>query len=720
MSVRPLFAGILVSALTMAVAGCTGDTLYDESAAQTGSDVIAFDSYVGRELTRTAWPSGKTGDITTLSALRLAGGFGVMAQYTGTEQAKDNAATVLDNGAINFMWNQQVHFSSGTWIYTPLKYWPNGNGEASDATGMGATRDYVSFAAYAPYATTPTSEATTGITAISADTKTAYQQAITYTSNITNPADDFVDLLVAEPLLDQYKQAVDGRLTFDFTHALAKLKLQVQAIFDATTSDATDSKDTETKILIDKVSIKLPTCTGGNYCLFQKKWEYGSYDDGTEYRSYVGGTDDMVSAGFVATDLRVPSSLDMTDNDAIYSAFDDLMGVSENVANLLASGGDIGLIPNTGTGHTDGGISVTIDYYVLTRDDRLVRTGKISKVKNSITRDIPTTDFTIDANKEYTLKMILGMTSVKFEVVEIDDWGYGQPTILFGAPLYQWDEQTGTQSKTDAIVLNPTIANWATPASSTPVTATTGGVTLSITDIGGTATDYFSDADDAFHNSIQLWGFDGGSDVLCRAITVYKADDWTSNTSWPTSDSNGNTLTFQALSKPWYMTGNPASADDDVVVKYTVNDSQNNELIWAKTSLGNYQSSTTPSNALRLIFQHPCAAVRFVNDGATCPSGTYLGKITIEDLYNQGHYSQSDGWTDYSTIDTEHYFQTAQYGVDKYVIPQDVSGLTMKVTLINSADETEYNTYSLTLPDGITWQSGHRYEVKISGTFAAK
>lgn len=66
-------------------------------------------------------------------------GFGVFAYYTGQ-------STWNNTGAFkpNFMYNQHVTYNSG-WTYTPVKYWPNTEG------------DKISFFAYAPHSTTANS-----------------------------------------------------------------------------------------------------------------------------------------------------------------------------------------------------------------------------------------------------------------------------------------------------------------------------------------------------------------------------------------------------------------------------------------------------------------------------------------------------------------------------------------------------------------------------------
>ena len=122
-------------------------------------------------------------------------GFGVFAYYTGAttwESAKASATP-------NFMYNQQVTYSSG-WTYTPVKYWPNANGEK------------VSFFAYAPY--------TSNTTGFSTNTD-AGAPIISYTWEASN------DLLY-DKQIDQVKGTVSSAVTFTFKHALAKVEFKIR------------------------------------------------------------------------------------------------------------------------------------------------------------------------------------------------------------------------------------------------------------------------------------------------------------------------------------------------------------------------------------------------------------------------------------------------------------------------------------------------------------
>ena len=113
---------IFAASSLLMLASCSESNDFVNNVAQ--DSPIAFSAYNGNG-TRV----GYAGDISSTTLQTT--GFGVFAYNTG---ASDYGATGYStmattgetpNWAPNFMWNQQVTYSSG-WVYTPLKYWPNG------------------------------------------------------------------------------------------------------------------------------------------------------------------------------------------------------------------------------------------------------------------------------------------------------------------------------------------------------------------------------------------------------------------------------------------------------------------------------------------------------------------------------------------------------------------------------------------------------------------
>ena len=198
----------LGAALTvlLAVACSSGDGPGTEAPA-TEPVAVAFSATVPAFATRSI--------VNDTEDLRTAG-FGVFAYYTGNVDWN----TAKSTSAPNFMYNQQVNYGSGSWTYTPVKYWPNDNQPADDSGATGSqTHSYVSFFAFAPY--NGDGLALSGNTATGAPT-------ITYTWGATN------DLLYAEPVKNCYKTmpagygTVTGQVPFTFRHALALVEFRVR------------------------------------------------------------------------------------------------------------------------------------------------------------------------------------------------------------------------------------------------------------------------------------------------------------------------------------------------------------------------------------------------------------------------------------------------------------------------------------------------------------
>ena len=157
-----------------------------------------------------------------------AAGFGVLAYMKGTNGATTcyDGGDNWNSGAPNFMYNQQVSWSTDHWTYSPVKYWPNDNNPADGSGAEGSqTNSYVSFFAYAPYTDLSSSPAI-GITGLSANSATT-------APTITYVWDAEADLLYdAKPDCYKTDAAGDGRVSgavqFSFKHALAQVKFKVR------------------------------------------------------------------------------------------------------------------------------------------------------------------------------------------------------------------------------------------------------------------------------------------------------------------------------------------------------------------------------------------------------------------------------------------------------------------------------------------------------------
>ena len=138
----------------------------------------------------------RAGELTTANLTTM----GVLAYFT--KGGSFNTATSTPD----FMYNQKVDKSSGTWKYDPVKFWPAN------------TADKISFFAYAPHSSEITANGDE-VTVFSS-TLAGYPKLTYY--NKTGQT----DLLVAAPLMN--KNSANGDVKFAFRHALTKLVFKVK------------------------------------------------------------------------------------------------------------------------------------------------------------------------------------------------------------------------------------------------------------------------------------------------------------------------------------------------------------------------------------------------------------------------------------------------------------------------------------------------------------
>jgi hypothetical protein len=400
---------LLFAATAMLFAACASDEDYAPQVTKNDPQAVAFDTYMS-----SATRAGQT-DVMTTSTLQ-ATGFGVFAyQTTGAYSA---AATP------NFMYNQEITYSSAVWGYNPLKYWPNNT--TNDSYGATMTQsDAVSFFAYAPYVAT-TAVGTPGITAftantVSGDPKVSYTVASkpsesvdllwgvvpnswTYTDVAGNPYNNTggQNLL---PLTNMLKPAVDTRMKFLFLHALSRLGINVIAAVDQAAPGGVIDYD-ETKIVIESVTITDATATpllaaSGDLNLNNTtpgvaKWE--NLTTSTAFTLTINSSNELENSLLYETDAA--------------TSFGKEGVLTAKEKPLIDGGKYLMLIPTEGVTE----LNVNIVYDVITKDDALV--GGYSKVQNNVTKKIGL-DF--DNGKAYTLKLILGLTSVKLDA-EVKPW----------------------------------------------------------------------------------------------------------------------------------------------------------------------------------------------------------------------------------------------------------------------------------------------------------
>ena len=265
------FLHIIFCAVGIVLASCSSSDNTGQPATEEMS--VAFDA-------ATVPITRAKGDFNSVEELRSEPrGIGIFASYTGA--LRYASATVRPN----FMCNQRAVWtpSSGTWTYSPLKYWPNGQGEATDQ-GQGEIPHKVSFFAYAPWSdlitTSSTDHAPANCITRCAETYDEGDPWLYYRLAGTpgsNPTGQQVDLLYAVCDYDYYgtdegmcnidltKPDIAKRVKFIFHHALGCVgdRVTITASEDLrSTMQAYVGRYEKVELVILGVDIKY-TLTGG-------------------------------------------------------------------------------------------------------------------------------------------------------------------------------------------------------------------------------------------------------------------------------------------------------------------------------------------------------------------------------------------------------------------------------------------------------------------------
>ena len=430
--------------------------------------------------TRAAQSSGEsTGEMTTDKLKETA--FGVFAFYsedkTYEEYRKfEESEDKQKDEPFNFMFNQQVRWNNTYWTYEPLKYWPNDNQPADNQGATGSVEhSYLSFFAYAPYtkntvpeesgSTTPIEKGSIAVTRNTEATGTTY---INYRMSDTYPGifDKNIDLLwTMRPNLwktmDEREQNedgsetvthpgyVNGQVKFNFKHTLSKFIIYVQGFFDRTSpsdnsTDYPDDVDPNTRILMESVDF-----SGSPLMKQGKMYLVPNYKEDTKTLATVprwelAKKDEMALAikeTAINADLRHEYG-DMKDyfnkevegvTDPVAKTrqlFDELPDGVTKDEKLLFSQTEAGedayylVIPNKDYIETNNeAMQVRIVYYVITYDEnlKLNEPQYCSIVRNDITATF-TDGFVFEPNKQYKLRLLLGLTTVKFELEMAEGW----------------------------------------------------------------------------------------------------------------------------------------------------------------------------------------------------------------------------------------------------------------------------------------------------------
>ena len=453
----------LFAAVAAMLTACSSEELSgnQEAIKQGEPTPVAFSIYSSRATTR-AGIAKEINNTNIKDPAADAGkqGFGVFGYYT------DGSTYLTANTFPNFMYNQQVKYVSSEWKYEPVKYWPNEYGNAATSDDV----DRVSFFSYAPWVkvnpstgipyqgdgVTPVGENEKNIVALTRNSAEG-DPIIKYIVD-TNPTTS-VDLLwgvaasaysttwgtatsnvaVGMPFIDLVKATTDQKISFNLRHALAKLMVTIDFIDDAATPAgpaANTLNPAETRIYVREVKIGGFVMQGAlnlnNKTANEPYWM--SYNGNTEmeYEAITfkdGRRDGKEGASDGANDTEKwlglnAAIIENTGSGAWPTG--KTSGVTATTVNLFeggtASGTDIDpiyVIP------AKKDVDVEIIYDVETINPKLA--GKLSdgltagkSVENKI-KHANVFGAVMEAGKTYTLKLHLGMTSVKVDA-DVTGW----------------------------------------------------------------------------------------------------------------------------------------------------------------------------------------------------------------------------------------------------------------------------------------------------------
>lgn len=321
----------------------------------------------------------------TTNGLKVTGkGFGVMAYLTKNKGY--TSATYSER--LLFMDNPQVTFANTAWTYAPTKYWPN-NGT-----------DKISFFAYAPYTSTPTS-ATDGIKLTSAPSASQADPTLTFT---LLDQKKMVDLVVSTAQLDKQKNTV----TFDFKHVLSKIAMQAKLDKDLSTNE-------QTRVYITNIQFEHTTKLSKTATINMNSsaWAYSVTSATTDYlpNPYVLG--DGANTGTGILNMSTPSWHGYTTKS--------IQLVNTTAKNLFVDNQYLFFIPVNNTGLMNAGdVKLTVEYDIVTipSGDKVTTNNNAVASHHKKTINLANNSFAKGAAYLYTLT--IGMNEIKLDVTDFN------------------------------------------------------------------------------------------------------------------------------------------------------------------------------------------------------------------------------------------------------------------------------------------------------------
>ncbi|MBP5676573.1 MAG: fimbrillin family protein [Bacteroidales bacterium] len=401
---------ILAAAAALALAACAKVETINNNA----PEAIGFSVYTGKAATK-AVSGTDFGTITNTELQASTNGFGVFGYYT-------DAADYNSSIKANFMYNQQVKYSGGSWTYSPIKYWPNEHG----ASAVSTDTDKLTFLAYAPFVANNAITTDKGVSITDKDGSAAADEGIiamtannvagdaTLTFKVPASAEEQIDLMygvlgatyvdvegatigtVGDPMENLTKQQTDGNISIRFKHALAKIAIDIKEVVDAEDPVTTVTPVSDgTKVVVKSVKLKGTAIgTQGQLNLYTGAWN-------------------VTTSAAEFTVAPLPAAISV---DAAPTSYPAIAGVDEDGLDKTI---DLMLIP-AATSEITG---VEIVYYVCTEDSQL--DGGVSVVEDKISKDFATA-LAIEKGKQYGLNLLLGLTSIDLTAT-VEAWDDSEP-----------------------------------------------------------------------------------------------------------------------------------------------------------------------------------------------------------------------------------------------------------------------------------------------------
>ena len=592
---------ITLAVLTvMTFAACSEQSDFTQAdivnaAVENANTPIGFGVYTGGQGNTRAGIAGPitTEVLKTYDAVTPANtvGFGVFAYNTATTDWTSGTHV-----GPNFMYNQHVYFNS-SWQYSPLKYWPNGidaanaaNAPSNTATQEASNIQKLSFFAYAPYvdvytdAATATAaskslgdvtgDATSGITALSANNVDNTDPAVTYklanasstsavdllwgtrgqtTYRESDNTDNTVDPLSTETPynynVNLTKQTTTERVNFLFKHALAQVGgatgLKVTYDLDANSNTplaAGVGSDANTLVTVSSVTILAKASsitTDGKFNISTGTWS--DFTQGTATFSTTISGDLLNTAVKEVTPAWSGTAWTTPDGGGVNATLKDLCASGAAVPSLY-------LIPDASNEQT---LTVSITYVVRTYDAKLDPTvasgdeGTWTKVTQTITNDVVLPAAGLAVNKKYTLVLHLGLTSVKFsaEVSDWDDAGVIKEVWLPSNVVKGYTTVAATATSTTIDISEFGIGNYASNSIVTDADVST------VSGTGTTVTVNFDAANATTTKKENVITVTGESGTVTLVVTHSPAALTIDTPTWGTSPiaSSGGTITLSTL-----------------------------------------------------------------------------------------------------------------------------------------------------------------------------